>query len=65
MSEYYGLPIYIICSGLAVGGDFISNDTTMQLGLKLFIGMGVLYCSSYNYYLFVCYRTVVSPHAAG
>ena len=45
MSEYYGLPIFIICSGFAVGGDFIANDTTMELGLKLFIGKYALYYS--------------------
>lgn len=38
MSEYYGLPIFIVNTGLAVGGDFIANDMVMPIGLKLFIG---------------------------
>ena len=36
-SEYYGLPMMLLNSGLGVGGAYVANDHNISIGLKLFL----------------------------
>jgi hypothetical protein len=37
-SEYYGLPIFILNTAFAIGGVFVANSASLQVGVKLLLG---------------------------
>ena len=38
-SEYYGLPAFLLTTGLSVAGTFVANSTNISSGIKLFLSI--------------------------